>query len=32
MNDEINNDYSFYCENVSKYGHPMSLESIHWMR
>ena len=31
IKDEIENDYKFYCKNISKYGHPMSLESIYWI-
>jgi len=24
-------EYKDYCDNVSKYGHPMSLESVKWL-
>ena len=27
----IDEEYKDYCDNVSKYGHPMSLQSVKWL-
>ena len=27
----IDEEYKDYCDNVSKYGHPMSLQSVNWL-